>query len=130
MNVLGTSLPEWLAFLTLPLLYGAKLWIYFKFMRVSRAAVVYITAALFSLVLIYASSQWGGPDHSYMADLVGAPIMFLSVPTASFLSDQFWRRPKSTVFYVGRTAVEIILIFPVWFALVILFSFWMDWLWI
>lgn len=121
-------------FLLLGATYGLKRIILARCKRRLAAAELFAIIVVSSLPYLWflCEADWFNPFFYRVTCWVGGPIMFWFVPVVSFLVDlRTCRKPKALTRYLIRSAVEVVIAFPLWAYLWTMFSFWiLGWGWI
>jgi hypothetical protein len=129
----GWVIPAYIALLLLAV-YGAKRIILTRCVRRWTAVYFYCALVMLSLPYIWflCEPDWFNRNMYRIACWAGGPIAILVVPTISLLVDLFNHgSAKSNTYYVSRSAIEILVIFPIWAFIWAWFSFWiLGWGWI
>lgn len=99
---------------------------YFKtwLLRSIYFMVLFVLALMF--VYIYLE-DWDAPDLESAAHWIGAPLLYLTIPTSTFIFDAVRRKTPSLRFYMGRTIIEIC-VFPLWMYVVAFIHDQMGWI--
>jgi hypothetical protein len=85
-------------------------------------------AASLPYIYVLVVTDWKNPYVDPRFCWIVAPVMLLFVPTASFAVDVLkWGRPKRVVWLAIRSAIEIVVLVPLWFVLCILGTIILGW---
>lgn len=135
-NWVGQGGWAFLAYIALLLLaaYWAKRIILTHCVSRGTAVYFYVLLVTFSLPYIWflCEPDWFNINIYRIACWAEGPIAILLVPTISFLADLLNHgSAKSNTYYVIRSAIEVLVIFPIWAFFWAWFSFWiLGWGWI
>jgi hypothetical protein len=107
--------PTWLVLA----LYVVKLIAVTRFRNQTTAVALYAATLAASLPYIYLlGTDWNNPFVAPRFWWTVYPVALLFVPTASFAADVLkWGRPKRTVWLAIRSAIEIVVLMPLWYVL-------------
>jgi biotin transporter BioY len=100
-------------------LYVVKLIAVTRFRNRRTAVALYAATLAASLPYIYLlGTDWSSPFVDPRFWWTVYPVALLFVPTASFSADLLkWGRPKRAVWLVIRSAIEIVVLMPLWHVL-------------
>ena len=116
----------WLTGLFFMALYAGK-YLAVRLPRRSLTRVAsYILLFLGGLAYVYlVLEDWAAPDLEPEAHWIGAPLLYLTIPTITFFFDIVRRSPRP-ITYVLRSIIEICL-FPIWMYVVAFIMDQMGW---
>jgi hypothetical protein len=113
-------------------IYTAKR-LFLRRLPASRSVMWYILIVIASLPYIwfFVVVDWYNYFIYRIACWIGYPIAIWAVPTCTFLIDKSASGGPTTRRYLIRSAIEIVLVIPVWAYFWAVFSFWiLEWGWI
>lgn len=93
------------------------------------ATCTYAVTVCIVLVYIYCWTDWHSTDTSWEFNAYMVPIIFLAIPTSTFVYDIDSPERMKMRSFVIRSTIEVIVVFPIWYILCVAFSiFGLNWI--
>lgn len=92
------------------------------------ATCTYSATVCVILIYIYCGTDWHSTDARWEFSAYMVPIIFLTIPTSTFVYDI--DRPERATMrsFVIRSTIEVLVVFPIWYILCIAFAiFGLNW---
>jgi hypothetical protein len=111
-------------------LYSLKLFFIIKFEK-KKAVVAYLVLLGACLAFLYIGVvDWESSDATNGGNWFGPPILLMTIPTITFIYDLVRREKGNTVYLIARSVLEVFVVFPIWFTMMLfVFGFlgWINW---
>jgi hypothetical protein len=105
-------------------LYFFKILITIKVENRAVAIALYLVVLTMGLAFLYlVVVEWHTPYENAAFHWYGVPILFLAIPTTTFIYDLLRRKERTVRFLILRSVLEIFVIFPIWCLAVLIFVF-------
>jgi hypothetical protein len=112
------------------LLYLFKILITIQIRNRLLSVLLYLALFVVSLVFLYSQVENGPTPHQDIEYYwYGTPVVYLTIPTITFIYDVIWKKKSSILLLIVRSLIEIFVITPVWafFAIYFIFGVFLQW---